>query len=63
MELAKLVEILKARKTVLSPDSAHLSLDILELLAEAQPVRAERLAERSGQSVELIRKSFAALQV
>lgn len=62
MELADLIEILMSRKTVLTPDSAQLSLQILELLAEGQPVTAERLAEKSGQSLELIRSSFAALQ-
>jgi alkylmercury lyase len=62
MELANLVDILTARKTVLTPDSAQLSLQILELLAEAQPVSPERLAEKTGQSVESIRSSFAALQ-
>jgi alkylmercury lyase len=62
MELANLVEILRARKTVLTPDSAQLSLHILELLADAQPVSPERLAEKSGQSVESIHSSFAALQ-
>jgi predicted HTH transcriptional regulator len=62
MELADLVEILSTRKTVLTAESAQLSLQILELLAEAQPVTPERLAERSGHSVEFIRSSFAALQ-
>jgi alkylmercury lyase len=62
MERTELIDILMARKTVLSPDSAQLSLHILELLAEAQPVSPERLAEKSGQSVEMIRSSFAALQ-
>lgn len=62
MELTDLIEILTARKTVLTPDSAQLSLQILELLAEGQPVTAQRLAEKSGQSLELIRGSFAALQ-
>jgi alkylmercury lyase len=62
MELADLVDILSTRKTVLTAESAQLSLQILELLAEAQPVTPERLAERSGYSVEFIRSSFAALQ-
>lgn len=62
MELPELIEILTTRKTVLIPDSAQLSLHILELLAEAQPVTAERLAEKSGQSLESIHSSFAALE-
>jgi alkylmercury lyase len=62
MELADLIDILGARKTVLTTESAQLSLQILELLAEAQPVTPERLAEKSGQSVEFIRSTFAVLQ-
>jgi alkylmercury lyase len=62
MELADLIDILSTRKTVLTAESAQLSLQILELLAEAQPVTPERLAEKSGQSVEFIHSTFAVLQ-
>jgi alkylmercury lyase len=62
MELADLIEILNSRKTVFTAESAQLSLQILGLLAEAQPVTPEHLAEKSGQNVEFIRSNFAALQ-
>jgi alkylmercury lyase len=62
MELAELTAILKARKTVFTGESALFSRQILQLLAEGQPVTPERLAEVSGQPVEFIRTTFAALQ-
>ena len=62
MELAELTDILKARKTVFTGESALFSRQILQLLAEGQPVTPERLAEVSGQPVEFIRTTFAALQ-
>jgi alkylmercury lyase len=62
MELAQLIDMLTNRKTVLTPDSALLPLQILELLAEAEPVTPERLAEKSGRSIEFIQSAFASLQ-
>lgn len=62
MELAELTDILKARKTVFTGESALFSRQILQLLAEGQPVTPERLAEGSGQPLEFIRTTFAALQ-
>lgn len=62
MELAELTDILKARKTVFTGESALFSRQILQLLAEGQPVTPKRLAEVSGQPVEFIRTTFAALQ-
>jgi alkylmercury lyase len=62
MELAELTDILKARKTVFTGESALFSRQILRLLAEGQPVTPERLAEVAGQPVEFIRTTFAALQ-
>jgi alkylmercury lyase len=62
MELAELTDILYARKTVFTGEAALFSRQILQLLAEGQPVTAERLAEVSGQPVEFIRTTFAALQ-
>ncbi len=62
MELAELTDILKAQKTVFTGESALFSRQILQLLAEGQPVTPERLAEMSGQPVEFIHTTFAALQ-
>ncbi len=62
MELAELTDILKARKTIFTGESALFSRQILQLLAEGQPVTPERLAKVSGQPVEFIRTTFAALQ-
>ena len=62
MELAELTDILKARKTVFTGESALFSHQILQLLAEGQPVTPERLAAVAGQPVEFIRTTFAALQ-
>ncbi|MCC6896894.1 MAG: alkylmercury lyase MerB [Anaerolineae bacterium] len=62
MELTELIDILTARKTVFTGEAAVLSRQILQLLAEGQPVTPERLAAVSGQPVEFIRTTFAALQ-
>jgi alkylmercury lyase len=62
MELAELTRILKPRQTVFAGASALLSRQILKLLAEGEPVTPERLAEVSGQPMEFIRTTFAALQ-
>lgn len=62
MELTELIDILNSRKTVFTGESAVLSRQILQLLAEGQPVTPERLAEVSGQSVEFIRTTFSTLQ-
>lgn len=62
MELTELIDILNYRKTVFTGESAVLSRQILQLLAEGQPVTPERLAAIAGQPVEFIRTTFAALQ-
>lgn len=62
MELAEIINFLKARQQVVTRESAAFSRLILQLLAEGQPVTPERLAEASGQPVEFVRTTFAALQ-
>jgi alkylmercury lyase len=62
MELIELIDILNSRKTVFTGEAAVLSRQILQLLAEGQPVTPERLAAIAGQPVEFIRTTFAALQ-
>jgi alkylmercury lyase len=62
IELAELTQILKPRQTVFAGASAKLARQILHLLAEGETVTPERLAEVSGQPVELIRMTFTSLQ-
>jgi hypothetical protein len=62
MELTELIDILKARKTILTDQSAKFSRQMLQMLAEGQPVTPERLADVSGQPAEFIRTTFASLQ-
>jgi len=62
MDLAELTDILKARQTVFTGESAVFSRQMLQILAEGQPVTPERLAQVSGQPVEFIRTTFTALQ-
>ncbi len=62
MELAEVTDILKARQNALTRESATFSRQILQLLAEGEPVTPERLAEVSGQPIEFIRTTFATLQ-
>ena len=61
MELAEVINILKERRPVLTPEAAAFSRLILLLLAQGQPVTPERLAEVSGQPIEMIRAHFAAM--
>lgn len=62
MDLAEVTDILKARQNTPTRASAMFSRQILQLLAEGEPVTPERLAEVSGQPVEFIRTTFAAVQ-
>lgn len=62
MELAEVTDILKARQNSPTRESAAFSRQLLQLLAEGEPVTPERLAAVSGQPVEFIRITFATLQ-
>lgn len=62
MKLAEVIEILKARQQIVTPQSAAFSRKILQLLAEGQPVTPERLAEALGRPVEFVRTTYATLQ-
>ena len=62
MELAEVIEVLKARQQIVTPQSAAFSRQILKLLAEGEPVTPERLAEALGQPIEFIRTTFATLR-
>lgn len=62
MELAEVIEILKARRSVVTGESAAFSRLTLQLLAEGKPVTPERLAEASGEPIEMIRANFTAMR-
>lgn len=54
-ELRQVINMLKARRGVMSPEAALFQRQLLRLLAADEPLSAEQMATVSGQPVELIR--------
>lgn len=60
MDLAAVIDLFKGRRDVYTRESAAFTRQILQLLADDEPVTPERLAEASGQPVEFTRMTLAA---